>query len=189
MDRIYIFLAPGYEPLEALAPADVLKRAKLDVRFVATEGGPVPPSTQQYGIVPDLQWGEFLSELKAGVRIAAMIFPGGLPGADFLGANEALMDVLRAHYAEGGLTCAICAAPGRVLAPNIDVEGRRMTMYAGMENELLEAGALYTAAGVEQDGNLITAKGPGLAIEFGLKILENLVDPRVYEVVKKAMML
>lgn len=201
----YIFLAEGYEPLEALGPMDVLCRARVKVNFVSTvpAGAAVGssalcqtiPSTQGYALPVQMSWEEFLETEKGGASrsdggCGCMIFPGGLPGAATLGENPVLMDMLREHYANGGLVAAICAAPAKVLARNIDVRGKRMTVYSGFEQELIGAGAISTEENVVIDGNLITAKGPGLAIDFGLAILSKLVsDQRVTETVKHAMML
>lgn len=185
---IYIFLTPGYEPLEALAPMDIMRRARLEVKFVSTDGIPVPASTQGYGISADLDWEGFLDEWDPQGE-NCLVFPGGLPGADNLGTNRGLMDLTKEFFENGGLVCAICAAPARVVARNLDVRGRRMTVYAGFEEELEVAGAIPTGEKVTEDGNLITAKGPGVAVDFGFAILRRLADARVCEVVRKAMML
>lgn len=198
MNGIYIFLAPGYEPLEALAPMDVLRRAKLDAKFVSLTESRLVPSTQQYAIQADLTWDDFLSTVDTSSNEGCIIFPGGLPGADNLSANTTLMDMAVEHFKAGGLTCAICAAPDRVIAGHLGglngdaslIVGRNVTVYEGFEKRLEEAGASCKRyKGVVVDGNLITAKGPGLAIDFALAVLQALVDCRVYDVVKKAMML
>ena len=193
MKGIYIFLAEGYEPLEALAPMDILRRAKLDVKFVSLSSSKLVPSTQGYAIEADLCWQEFLSSVQTEGTGASdcMIFPGGLPGAQTLGENAVLMDLLRAHWADGGLVGAICAAPAKVVAANLKgcLDGKRMTVYEGWEKDLEAAGASPTGTGVCLDGQLVTAKGPGLAVDFGLALLARIVDPRIYDVVKHAMML
>ena len=155
------------------------------------ETGLLPQSTQSFGLQADMDFNEFKEEISREGGAECLIFPGGLPGADNLGENVELMSVLKEHFAAGRLTCAICAAPARVLAKNLgeSLSGRRMTAYDGFGDQLETAGAVYTAADVETDGNLITAKGPGLAVDFGLAILERLVDHRIYAVVKHAMML
>lgn len=202
MKGTYIFLAHGYEPLEALAPMDILRRGGVNAQFVSTDEDYFAESTQGYSIVTDLCWEEFLEEVEA-EGIECMIFPGGLPGADNLGGNSELMEMMLKHFSEGGLTCAICAAPARVLAANLkggagaegaSVSGRTMTAYAGFESELEAAGAKVAdpAAGgdkVVTDGNLITAKGPGLAMDFGFAILTALRGPEVCAQVRKGMML
>lgn len=191
MKGVYIFLAPGYEPLEALGPMDVLHRANIDAKFVSLSDDLVPESTQGYGIQAHLTWDEFIAEVDTDSNEGCMIFPGGLPGADNLGACKELMDIMINHYSRGGLVCAICAAPARVLGRNLGnmLNGKKMTVYAGFEKELTPYGAVCTGADVQIDGNLITAKGPGLAIDFGLAILDSIADHRIYEVVKHAMML
>ena len=191
MKGIYIFLAPGYEPLEALGPMDVLKRAKLDCRFVAMGDSLLIPSTQDYAVQADIVWKDFLESASLDGADGCMIFPGGLPGADNLGSNETLARITRDHFNAGGLTCAICASPARMLTRVFgkSLSGRKMTVYEGFEGEMTPFGITCTGASVQEDGNLITAKGPGLAIDFGLAILQRLVDPRIYNVVKSAMML
>lgn len=187
---VYIFLTPGYEPLEALAPMDILRRARIEAEFVSVGGLPIPESTQGYGIGTDIGWDDFLEEWNGSDNDGnCLIFPGGLPGAADLGGNGPLMALTREHFAKGGLVCAICAAPAKVVARNLPVRGRRMTVYAGFEDELEQAGAIPTGESVTEDGNLITGKGPGVALEFGFAILRRLADPRVCDVVRKAMML
>lgn len=185
---VYTFLTPGYEPLEALAPMDILRRARIDAEFVSVENLPVPESTQGYGISAGMDMETFLG-VWDGSPDNCLVFPGGLPGAADLGCNEILMELTKAHFAKGGLVCAICAAPAKVVARNLDVRGRRMTVYAGLEENLEAAGAIPTGESVTEDGNLITGKGPGVALDFGFAILRRLADPRVCEVVRKAMMI
>lgn len=201
MKGTYIFLAPGFEPLEALAPMDILRRGGVDAQFVSTDEDYFAESTQGYSIVTDLCWEDFIDESQS-EGIECMIFPGGLPGADNLGANAQLMDIARKHYDDGGLTCAICAAPARAIAANLDVKGRHMTAYEGFESELEAAGAIVGQADTSSatdsevgddkvviDGNLITAKGPGLAMDFGFAILTALRGPEVCAQVRRGMML
>lgn len=187
----YIFLAEGYEPLEALAPMDILRRAKLDVKFVSLTDELLVPSTQGYAIEADLCWEDFYSLVELDGSDGCMIFPGGLPGADSLGSFGPLMEILSKHYDRGGLVCAICAAPARVLANCLEkrLTDRKMTVYEGFEKELSAVGADVCGDGVVVDGNLITAKGPGLAVDFGFAILSKLVDHRICDVIKHAMML
>lgn len=190
MRNCYIFLANGFEPLEALAPMDILRRGKVNVKFVSLTEDCSVNSTQGYSFSAELCWSEFLKESEA-EGIECMIFPGGLPGADNLGTCEPLMKIMKEHFAEGKLTCAICAAPARVLAANLQgqIDGRSMTAYKGFEGELAAAGAQPTEDGVTVDGNLITGKGPGLAMDFGFAILTALKGEEVTKLVKAGMML
>ena len=103
-----------------------------------------------------------------------MIFPGGMPGSANLAAFDKLMDIMRQHYAEGGTVAAICAAPSLVLSNLEDIRGKKMTCYDGFEDKLIAKGAEYVKEGVVKDGNIITGRGPGWALEFGLAILAHI---------------
>lgn len=186
----YIFLADGFEPLEAIAPMDILRRGKMDVQYVSISDDYIVESTQGYQIIADLNWEEFLEDITD-KGLDFMVFPGGLPGADNLGQCEELGKILKIHYDNGGLVCAICAAPARALARVLgdSLAGRRMTAYEGFEPELQAVGATATGEGVTVDGNLITAKGPGLAMDFGFAILTALADAQTTAAVRKGMML
>ena len=191
MKNVYIFLADGFEPLEAVAPMDILRRGGIEARFVSVTEERLVKSTQGFSIPAHLTWTEFTAEADTNGNEGCMIFPGGLPGSDRLGAHKELMKLMKEHYRKGGLTCAICAAPARVLAANLgeELSGRKMTVYKGMEGELQSRGLTYTGARVEQDGNLICGEGPGLAIEFGLAVLRALAGEDIYLKVKAGMLL
>ena len=189
MKGVHIFLAEGFEPIEALAPCDVLRRGGLDARLVAIEEEPVVMSAHGIAVGPDV----FLSELEtspAGISAAdVMIFPGGMPGARNLAENKTLMRLMREHYAAGGTLAAICAAPGLVLSQLEEVSGVHFTCYEGFETPLLSKGAIYTAAGTQTSGRIITGRGPGYATEFGLAILAAVKGPDAAARVRSGMYL
>lgn len=189
MKGVNIFLAEGFEPIEALAPCDVLRRGGLDVRLVAIDEEPVVMSAHGIAVGPDT----FLSELPdASGQISAadvMIFPGGMPGARNLAENQCLMRLMREHYAAGGTLAAICAAPGLVLSQLDDVNSVRFTCYDGFEAPMQAKGALFTAAGTQTCGRIITGRGPGYATEFGLAILAAIKGADVAAQVRAGMFL
>lgn len=192
MKGIYIFLAEGYEPLEALAPMDILRRAGVAARFVSVTADHSVKASQGYAITADLNWDEFCACDDNSSAEGCMIFPGGMPGSDNLAAHDALVELMRGHFDKGGLTAAICAAPARMLAARLGHErvgGRRMTAYAGFEGELEAVGAVVTGGSVVRDGNMITAKGPGLAMDFGFALVDALCSEEVRKTVRKGMML
>ncbi len=161
---IYVFLATGFEDIEAIAPVDIMRRAGIEVQTVSITGEQVVKSAHGIGIASDL----LLSEVD--FRKAEMlVLPGGLPGATNLDACKPLTDALVKHYKAGGSIAAICAAP-MVFGHLGLLEGCRATCYPGFETEL--RGADYTAAIVEQDGRIITGKGPAAAFEFGYTIVD-----------------
>jgi 4-methyl-5(b-hydroxyethyl)-thiazole monophosphate biosynthesis len=96
---------------------------------------------------------------------------------------------MQQHYAEGGTVAAICAAPSVVLSLLPGLEGRKMTCYDGFEDVLIAKGAEYVKEGVVKDGQIITGRGPGWAVEFGLTILASLKGQDIADKVKSGLML
>lgn len=161
---IYVFLAPGFEDLEALAPVDILRRAGMAVSLVSITGDKIVESAHGVGIRTDI----LLDEVEW--RSAELlVLPGGLPGATNLDACEPLREGLLIQAENGRPVAAICAAP-LVLGHLGILQGRRATCYPGFEGEL--TGATYTASLVERDGNIVTGKGPGAAMAFGFELLK-----------------
>lgn len=167
MHKTFLFLAPGFEEIEAIAPADILRRAGFDLTTVAV-GTPSKTVTGAHGI-----------SVEADDTIDAMDFsgaeylvcPGGMPGAANLAADSTLDMILRQHAAMNMPIAALCASPAVVLASKGILSGLKATCYPGFENELTSNGATYTAASVQVDGNVITANGPGSAMAFAYAIV------------------
>ena len=161
---IYVFLATGFEDIEAIAPVDIMRRAGLKVQTVSITGEQIVVSAHGVGIASDLM----LSEVDFS-QAEMLVLPGGLPGSTNLDACKPLTEAIKRHFESGGPIAAICAAP-LVYGHLGLLKGRRATCYPGVEREL--AGATYTAAIVERDGNIITGKGPAAAFEFGYTIVD-----------------
>jgi len=177
---IYIFLAEGFEDIEALAPIDILRRAGLDIRIVSITSDLVVRSAHGVKFIADTSIEEIDFSLAD-----MLILPGGLPGATNLDACEPLRDGILCHFNAGKPLAAICAAP--LVYGHLGIlKGMKATCYPGFESELL--GADYTAALVEQDGQFITAKGPGAAMEFGYTILESLGHADTADQLREGMM-
>lgn len=138
-----------------------------------------------------MAFGEFKASTSFGPCLPkdVMIFPGGMPGSSNLAAFSKLMDIMQQHHAEGGTLAAICAAPSVVLSLLPDLNGRKMTCYDGFEQELQAKGAEYVKEGVVKDGNIITGRGPGWAVEFGLAILAHIKGEETAAKVKAGLML
>lgn len=161
---IYVFLATGFEDIEAIAPVDIMRRAGLKVQTVSITGERVVMSAHGVGITSDI----LLQEVDFG-KAEMLVLPGGLPGSTNLDACQPLTRAIKQHFETGGAIAAICAAP-LVFGHLGLLKGRIATCYPGVEPELI--GANYTAAIVEQDGNIITGKGPAAAFEFGYTIVD-----------------
>ncbi len=160
---IAILLADGFEEIEALTPLDVLRRAGLDVKSVGT-AGKIAVGAHNIPVVCDITADEIDYD-----GLSAVIFPGGMPGSKNLDASPVSGKAIEAVNKNGGIIAAICAAP-LVLGRRGLLKGKRATCYPGFENEL--RGAEYTAAAVERDGNIVTARGMGTALEFALTLTE-----------------
>ena len=118
-----------------------------------------------------------------------MIFPGGMPGTRNLAGHSGLIDLMREHFAQGGIVAAICAAPGLVVSQLPGLEGRKFTCFDGFEGYLLDKGAQYLCQKAVADGNLVTGRGAGCAIEFGLEILRKLKGEEAVRQVRHGLML
>jgi 4-methyl-5(b-hydroxyethyl)-thiazole monophosphate biosynthesis len=191
MKGIYIFLADGFEISEALTTVNMLRRGGLNVKTVSIYDDRIVTSSNRIPVIADMAFGEFKASTSFGPCLPTdvMIFPGGMPGSSNLAAFGKLMDIMQQHYAEGGTLAAICAAPGVVLGLLPDLEGKKMTCYDGFEDALTAKGVEYVKEGVVVDGNLITGRGPGWAVEFGLAILAHIKGQEVADKVKAGLML
>ncbi|MBQ2256587.1 MAG: DJ-1/PfpI family protein [Clostridia bacterium] len=160
---VYLFLANGFEEIEALAPLDVLRRAGVPVTTVGVGGDSILGA---HGIrvqadIPDTMYRDSAPDM--------IILPGGMPGSGNLDHSRVVDAALRAGAKNGAYLCAICAAP-MVLGKRGYLQGKRAVCYPGFEEYL--DGARVTDARVECDGKVITSKGMGAALEFGLALVE-----------------
>lgn len=191
MKGVYIFLADGFEVSEALTTVNMLRRGGVNVKTVSIYDDRIVTSSNRIPVVADMAFGEFKASTSFGPCLPSdvMIFPGGMPGSSNLAAFGKLMDIMQQHYAEGGTVAAICAAPSVVLSLLPDLTGKKMTCYDGFEEALMSKGAEYVKEGVVSDGDIITGRGPGWAVEFGLAILAKLKGQEVADKVKTGLML
>lgn len=172
-----IFLAEGFEEIEALTVVDVLRRAGATVRMVAAENQKSVTGAHQICVEADELFGE-----KNYADASAVILPGGMPGTLHLKAHEGVRTVVR-EAAKEKIVAAICAAP-TVLADLGLLEGKEAVCYPGMEEEM--QGAVCVNEKVVQSGNIITGKGMGTAIDFALKLTEVLFGEEKKEEIRKS---
>ena len=191
MKGTYIFLADGFEISEALTTVNMLRRGGVNVKTVSIYDDRIVTSSNRIPVIADMAFGEFRASTSFGpcLKTDVMIFPGGMPGSSNLAAFGKLMDIMQQHYAEGGTLAAICAAPSVVLGLLPGLEGKKMTCYDGFEDALTAKGVEYVKEGVVIDGNIITGRGPGWAVEFGLAILSHVKGQEIADKVKSGLML
>lgn len=183
MKPSFLFLANGFEEIEALATVDVLRRAQLDVTTVSIYNSKDVTGAHGIVVVADTTIGECDF-----TGADWLILPGGLPGADNLLACKPLADLLQKHFAAGGRVAAICASPGVVLAPLGIVNGKKATGYPGFEGKLEAGGATTTGERVTVDGNVTTGNGPSSAVPFALAIVEQTAGKAIADGVATGML-
>lgn len=165
---IYVTLADGFEEIEALAVVDVLRRAELDVQTVGI-GGRIVRGAHDIAVTADI--GE--DEVRD-VVLEALVLPGGMPGTLNLEHSDTVQRLID-HAVERELPIgAICAAPS-ILGHKGLLNGRHATCFPGFESELV--GAVLETDPVVKDGRFITARGAGVAVDFGLALVAELISP------------
>jgi 4-methyl-5(b-hydroxyethyl)-thiazole monophosphate biosynthesis len=180
MKKVMIHFAEGFEEVEAITPVDVLRRAGCEVITVSVTGKNEVTSKRGLTVKADKNFSEV--DYSGGDMI---VLPGGQPGANNLNKHEGLKDQIVQFNKQGKLIAAICAAP-LVLGSTGVLKGRKATCFPGTESQL--TGATCTGNDVEIDGNVITGKGPGLALAFSLALAEKLVGKAKMEEVREAML-
>lgn len=161
---IYAFLAKGFEEVEAIAAIDVIRRAEIDICTVGI-GSKLICGSHNIPVFCDLEENEISVEDK----IDGIILPGGMPGTLNLEKNKTVNSFIDYAVENNKLIAAICAAPS-ILGHRGLLKGKTATCFPGFESEL--EGADVSDKFVVTDGNIITAKGMGCAIDFGLAITE-----------------
>ena len=176
---IYMFLADGFEEVEALCPLDILRRAGLEVTTVGVGGKDLIVGSHGIAVqadIPDVMYRDSNPDM--------IILPGGMPGSTNLDESKTVDAALRVAAKKGAYLCAICAAP-LVLGKRGYLEGKRAVCYPGFEKYLAGA-TVPEIESVVRDGNCITAKGMGVAFDFGLELVRALKDDESAEAIKRS---
>lgn len=166
MTKVAVLLADGVEEIEAVTVIDILRRALVQVSVVGLTGGLVEAS-RGVRLVPDSSLDQVMHE-----SFDAVVLPGGAGGAERLTADARVHALLRRTFAGGRLVAAICAAPKVLKAAGI-LTGRRVTSYPGHLDPTDQA-YTYVEDPVVRDGNLLTSRGPGTALDFALALVQQL---------------
>lgn len=185
MKTAFIFLAEGFEDVEALATSDVLRRGGVKTVLVSISEDPYVTSSHNVTVWAD-------TTLESGVDIDdsdVLVFPGGMPGTRNLAACEPLIEFMKDHYANGGAVAAICAAPGLVVSRIPDLKDVKVTCFDGFEDALIAAGADWAPVPAVTCGHLITGRSAGYAVDFALEILKYIKGDEAAAKVRNAMYL
>jgi protein deglycase len=192
MKGVYVFLADGFEDVEALATVDVLRRGGVDVKTVSIAEEPFVNSSHGVAVGADMTYDDLLEDACNGRPDEKdfFIFPGGMPGSRELAGCEPLIDLMKEHYELGGSVAAICAAPGLVLSQLGDaLKGHEMTCFDGFEDALKECGARFVARPAVHSGRIVTGRSSGHTIAFALEILRTIKGDEAVSEVEWGMML
>lgn len=165
---VYVFLAEGFEEVEALAPVDILRRAEIEVKTVGI-GSNIIRGSHGIPVIADLDTNEIILD----DNIEMIVLPGGMPGTVNLEKNENVSRAIDFCLKNDKFISAICAAPS-ILGHKGILDDKKATCFPGFENELGKA--VYCSDLVVNDGKITTAKGAGAAVKFGLKLVELLVS-------------
>ena len=184
MSKVYVFLADGFEEIEGLTVVDLLRRAGEEVETVSIMGRKQIEGSHKIKVEADA-----LFEKTDFTEGKMLVLPGGMPGTKHLGAYKPLTDMLCDWDARGKQLAAICAAPGLVVSQLPSLQGKHFTCFDGFEDAPVARGGIYEQKPAVRDGNLITGRGAGCAVEFGLAILAHLKGEEAAAAVRHSLML
>lgn len=180
MKKVIVFLAEGFEEIEAVSIIDTLRRGEIEVTTASISNNKNVKGAHNISIETDKLFDDI--DFKSYDMIA---LPGGMPGAKNLNEHEGLKEQLK-EFAKDKHIAAICAAP-LILGGLGLLKGKKATCYPGFEPELIEA--TITHEPVTIDGNIITGRGPAFAISFSLQIVETLAGKATRDEVANAMLM
>lgn len=182
MKTSFVFLADGFEEVEAMTSIDVMRRAGMPVTTVSINPGLAVTGAHGVTVMADTLYSDNdYSDAEW------LVLPGGMPGASNLAAHEELCRELVAQDERGGKVAAICASPSVVLAPLGLLNDRDAVCYPGME--ATDFGVRWGDAFVASDGNVVTGKGPAAAAPFALALVALSMGAEVADNVANGMLL
>ncbi|MCD8187978.1 MAG: DJ-1/PfpI family protein [Ruminococcus sp.] len=177
---IYVFLANGFEEVEAIAPIDLLRRSGKEV-VTAGVGGKNVVGSHKIPVAADIS----AEEIVLGDDLEMIVLPGGMPGTLNLEKDSSVQKAIDYCSEHNKYIAAICAAPSILGHKNL-LNGKTAVCYEGFEDQL--SGAEIGTESIAVDGNIITARGAGVAVKFGLKLVEILVSAEASQKLSKSIM-
>ena len=168
MSKLAVLFADGCEEIEGLTVIDLLRRARIDVDMVSIMGRTQIQGSHGIAFITDTRWEDIDPDSYDG-----LVLPGGLGGTKNLGEHAGVLEAVKKFAESGKLTAAICAAPG-VLGKAGILKGKHATCYPGVEESLV--GAVLETDNVVIDGNIVTSRSLGTAIDFSLALIRYCLD-------------
>ncbi len=176
--KALVFLAPGFEEIEAVTCIDILRRAGIKVT-VAGPDNKIVEGSRDISIQPDRSWDSITEEYDA------YILPGGAAGAEHLSRSPRVKSVLQEAAQHQKWIAAICASPAVVLGPFGLLQNKTATCYPGLEKQFPPE-TTFSRQPVVTDGHLITSRGPATALSFALTMAGLLCGDHIRETVARA---
>ncbi len=175
--KIMVFLAQGFEEVEALTLVDYLRRMDIDVDMVSISKDKMVKGAHGIEVKAD----RLIDNLDVETYKGALI-PGGLPGATNLQENKRVVEIVKDFYSQNKLVWAICAGPVVLYEAGI-LKDKDFTCYPGFQGNIKDGN--YVDKDTVRVGNVITGKGPALAVDFALEIVDYLLGQDKKEELKK----
>jgi 4-methyl-5(b-hydroxyethyl)-thiazole monophosphate biosynthesis len=173
--KVLLLLADGFEEVEALTPADYLRRAGIEVTLVSIGPNPAVKGAHGIQVMSDVTFTELAGLGQGSAKIwDGILLPGGMPGAANIAASAAACTLIREMAAAGKVVAAICAAPAVILAPLGLLEGRRFTCFPGMEDKVRDG--RWSGDRVVTDGAIITSRAAGTAGEWAAALIARFLN-------------
>ena len=179
MKNVLVFLAEGFEEIEAVTIVDLLRRADIKCKTMSITGKREVMGAHGVPFIADMLFDE-----KICMEAIGLVLPGGMPGTINLQNHAGLTKMLEEFYKQNKFIGAICAAP-MIFGKLGFVKDKKATIYPGMEENL--KGANCSTDVVCYDGNVMTSRGPGTAMAFGLKLIEVFADEKKAKEVKQGL--
>ncbi|MDH4127963.1 MAG: DJ-1/PfpI family protein [Spirochaetota bacterium] len=179
MKTVLIPLAPGFEEIEALTVVDILRRADVNVITAGTVDGLIE-GRSKIKVLADVS----IEKVNPDI-IDMIVLPGGQPGTNNLKNNQTVLNIVKTIYNKNCYTAAICAAPTVLSAIGI-LNNKKITSHQSVKKDLTMT--QYSEDRVVVDGNIITSRSPGTAMEFAMKLLEILCGKETMEKVNQSVL-
>ena len=177
---VLLFLADGFEEIEALTQVDYLRRAGIEIVTVGL-CGEYAQGTRKIIVKADttIEKTEYTDDVEM------VILPGGLGGMNAIKSNKKACEIIKKADEDGKFVTAICASP--TIFAHLDmVKGKRCVCYPGMEDELVAAGGIFVDEPVVTDGRMITARAAGASEQFSFELIRVLKGEEAAENVRKS---
>ncbi|MDH3608409.1 MAG: DJ-1/PfpI family protein [Gammaproteobacteria bacterium] len=180
MAKVLVPLAQGCEELEAVTIIDLLRRAEMQVITASLDEKPIVAS-RGTKLLADTTLDQVINE-----EFDMIVLPGGLPGADNLNEDQRIHTILKNAVDKNNYVAAICAAPKVLVSAGL-LNNKKATAYPGVLEVLKNDTVEITGVAVQQDGKVITSRGPGTAMDFALEIITCLLGDEKRKQVESAL--